>query len=447
MEKKVIEKSMKLSGLTCIACEHKINKKIGELSGVKSAYVSYETQVLKIAYYEDEITIETIKSAITGLGYEVEKDLPDRRNFLSNQFLQVLGMIGIAAVLFTVIYHTIGFSFIPEISQNAGYGVLFVVGLMVSLHCIAMCGGINLSVCMTYQYKGKISGPWTKLIPGMLYNLGRVVSYTIIGGIVGALGSVVSFSNTGKAIVSFAAGIFMIIMALNMLNIVPWLRKINPHMPRIFAKKIHQQKKNKGPFVVGLLNGLMPCGPLQAMQLYALGTGSFLAGALSMFVFSLGTVPLMFLFGAFSTVLSSKLTKNMLKISAILVIVLGLGMIGRGLAFTGTTFVMEPSSQSVESTSNTNTESSQEVQKITSILESNSYPPITVTKGVMVEWTIQAPEGTITGCNRQLIIPEYNITKDLEVGDNVITFMPEESGTFGYSCWMGMIRSSITVEE
>jgi len=78
-----------------------------------------------------------------------------------------------------------------------------------------------------------------------------------------------------------------------MLNIFPVLRKITPRMPKIFGRKI-SNAKNKGPLLVGLLNGFMPCGPLQAMQLYALGTGSFIAGATSMFMFSLGTVPLMF---------------------------------------------------------------------------------------------------------------------------------------------------------
>ena len=83
------------------------------------------------------------------------------------------------------------------------------------------------------------------------------------------------------------------------------------------------------------MNGLMPCGPLQAMQLYALGTGSFLAGALSMFIFSLGTVPLMFGLGALSSLLSSKFTSRMMKVSAALVLLLGLVMVNRGLALSG----------------------------------------------------------------------------------------------------------------
>ena len=109
--------------------------------------------------------------------------------------------------------------------------------------------------------------------------------------------------HTKVGIFAILSGVFMVIMGLNMLNVIPWLKKINPHMPKIFGRKIQGSKGKHGPFIVGLLNGLMPCGPLQAMQLYALGTGSFLMGAASMFVFSLGTVPLMFGFGALSSLL------------------------------------------------------------------------------------------------------------------------------------------------
>jgi sulfite exporter TauE/SafE len=67
-------------------------------------------------------------------------------------------------------------------------------------------------------------------------------------------------------------------------------QKAQPRIPRVFAEKIDKKKDGKGPLYVGLLNGLMPCGPLQAMQLYALSTGDPVKGALSMLVFSLGTV-------------------------------------------------------------------------------------------------------------------------------------------------------------
>ena len=158
------------------------------------------------------------------------------------------------------------------------------------------------------------------LMPSILYNAGRVTSYTIIGGIVGALGSVLSLSLNVKAGLQIFAGLFMVIMGLNMTGF-SLFRKFNIKLPWSSCKV---KNKPKAPFLVGMLNGLMPCGPLQTMQLYALGTGSALTGAISMFLFSLGTVPLMLVFGAISGILSKGYTKQLLKFSGILVVVLGL---------------------------------------------------------------------------------------------------------------------------
>lgn len=88
-----------------------------------------------------------------------------------------------------------------------------------------------------------------------------------------------------------------------------------------------------------------------------------------------------------------------------------------------------------------------EEQTVTTSFSSRGYVPITVQVGVPVKWTIRMEEGDITGCNNELIIPKYNIDQPLSAGDTVIEFTPEETGKIPYSCWMGMIRSSITVVD
>jgi sulfite exporter TauE/SafE len=324
-----------------------------------------------------------------------------------------------------------------------GYGILFVVGLLTSLHCIAMCGGINLSQCVSYKYS---SGTKTgNLKPSFLYNAGRVVSYTVIGGIVGGIGSVVSFSGATKGIVAIIAGLFMVIMGLNMLNIFPWLKRFNPRMPKLFGNKIYNNNGKNGPFYIGLLNGLMPCGPLQAMQLYALGTGSVAAGALSMLIFSMGTVPLMFGFGAVSSLLGKKFTGKLMKVSAVLVMVLGFIMMGRGFLLSGINPTFADST-SVKSNSNVAV-AENGVQVVSIDLKPNGYAPIVVQKGIPVKFIINAAAENINGCNNAIIIPKYNIQKALEPGENIIEFTPEETGTIPYSCWMGMIGSSIKVVD
>ena len=171
---------------------------------------------------------------------------------------------------------------------NMEYGMLFVIGLVTSVHCVAMCAGINLSQCIPKGEAQEAESRFAALRPAFLYNLGRVISYTAVGFVVGALGSAITFSEAAQGALKLIAGVFMVIMGINMLGIFPWLRRLTPRMPKRIARKVDSEKsRNSSPLIVGLLNGFMPCGPLQAMQIYALSTGNPFAGALSMLLFSL----------------------------------------------------------------------------------------------------------------------------------------------------------------
>ncbi|MFZ5354474.1 MAG: sulfite exporter TauE/SafE family protein [Bacillota bacterium] len=426
-----------IKGMTCSNCERIIEKALLKLDGVKEARVSYENAKANISFDADIINLEKIKTEIAYKGYEASEKNAGTDTFKINQLVG-LGVIVLA--LYVIIDNTIGFNFIPEVNQSMSLGLLFIVGLLTSLHCIAMCGGINLSQCVAYKhYEGSKIG---KLKPSLLYNTGRVISYTIIGGIVGGIGSIISFSGSAKGIVAIVSGIFMIIMGINMLDLLPWLKKLNPRIPSFFRNRLAGKGKHS-PLYIGLLNGLMPCGPLQSMQLYALGTGSVLLGALSMLLFSLGTVPLMFGFGAITSMLGSRFTKNIMKIGSVMVIILGLIMMGRGLSLSGVN-TLPAQAGAVEGAVAVMKEN---VQVVEIDLLPGSYEPIVVQKGVPVKFIINADEANINGCNDAILIPKYNLQKGLNPGQNIIEFTPEEAGVIPYTCWMGMISSTITIVD
>jgi sulfite exporter TauE/SafE/copper chaperone CopZ len=452
MKKKEI---LHVDGMTCVNCENKIEKQLAKTVGVMSVKASFTDAIVEVIYDSEKINLGDIRKIIEEQGYTpADKEQKVEKGSL---FETVVILIGAYFVLNQLGFFRLFYLF-PTAKEGMGYGMLFLIGLLTSVHCIAMCGGINLSQCMPVsKYKREGHDVWDYLQPAMMYNLGRVLSYTIVGGVVGALGSVISFSGSSKGIVQIAAGIFMVIMGLSMLQIFPELRRFVPRMPAVIAKKIyHQKEASNRPFYVGLLNGLMPCGPLQAMQLYALSTGSPIKGALAMFLFSLGTVPLMFVFGAVSRMLSQKFAHKVMTAGAVLVVILGVSMLNNGVSLSG--FSMQSllggqsvaSEQSGESNAQTNESEAKVtdgVQNVTTSLASGQYEPIKVKAGVPVKWTITAEQGTINGCNGTMVIPEYGIQKTLQTGDNVIEFTPTESGTFTYSCWMGMIRSTITVTK
>lgn len=448
MKSAIRTKKLHIGGMTCVNCQNKIEKKLQNTAGIKKAEVSYNAGTALVVYDTDIISFKDISTIIKKLDYEVvDEEVPSQGS------KNTIGILIIIFALYTLM-ERFGLLNLLVPSQLAeasmGYGMLFVIGLITSVHCVAMCGGINLSQCISKSENGEGEKKrLSSLQPAFLYNLGRVISYTVIGFIVGALGSIITFSNTTQGFLKLAAGVFMVIMGINMLDIFPWLRRMNPRMPKIFARKIGEGKaNNKSPLVIGLLNGLMPCGPLQAMQIYALSTGSPFAGALSMFLFSLGTVPLMFGLGALSSVLSKKFSKKVMAVGAVLVVVLGLSMLSQGWSLAGfdnRSFA----SGSLTDTSDKNAGIVMEdgVQVINSTLSIGRYPAITVQAGIPVKWVIDAPQGSINGCNNRMFINEYNIEHQFKTGENVIEFTPESTGTFRYSCWMGMIRSTITVVE
>jgi len=457
MEEKRITKTYPVAGMTCVNCENQIENKLNKLTGVISVTASYTGSQVSFTYDPNRVKLATILDTIETMDYHVKRSGENQnkqiteKNEKKNRITEVLGIAIIIIAAFMIINYLGGFNIFnsfPEAKQGVGYGALFLIGLLTSIHCVAMCGGINLSQCVP---NARIINEkkTTSLRPGILYNAGRVISYTIVGGIVGALGSVISFSGTARGIVAVVAGIFMVIMGLNMLDLFPWLRQLNPRMPKIFARKINEQRKSNSPLYIGLLNGLMPCGPLQAMQLYALSTGDPVQGAMSMLAFSLGTVPLMFGLGAISSFLSKKFTSKMMTASAILVLILGVFMFSNGISLSG--IALPSRSGGVTAASEAQQSNSatvdQGVQTIITKLSPNSYEPITVQVGVPVKWTIQADANDINGCNNQVLIPEYNIEKKLVAGDNIIEFIPTETGTVPYSCWMGMIKSNITIVD
>ncbi len=222
-----------------------------------------------------------------------------------------------------------------------------------------------------------------------------------------------------------------------------------------FTAKLHSglsaRLQKNSSFLIGLLNGLMPCGPLQSMQIYALSTGSALQGALSMLSFSLGTVPLLLGFGFFSGTLNRQHRRVMLSVSALVIFVMGLNMMGNGMALMGlsvpTQIALTAPDAEIVPEKAAAPEPQNDIQKLRTEIDYGRYPAIQVKAGIPVEWTIVVPEGKLTGCNGELIIPALDLDLALHEGENILGFTVDEPGIIPYSCWMGMIRSTIEVFE
>jgi len=422
---------IKIYEMTCTSCESRVEKAVRQLEGVLYAKANYSGQYMEIEYDNELCSMNNIKDAVKNAGYSTE----------GSKDYKLMGILIIAVGVVLLGLKTGGFDMEAKLT-NASYAVLFIVGVLTSLHCVGMCGGIMLSQSLSKESKNKLEA----IQPALLYNIGRVISYTILGGLIGALGSVFSLSIAAKAAVQIFAGVFMIIMGLNMAGFSAF-RKFQIRLPQFACKA---KSRSGSPLIVGLLNGLMPCGPLQTMQLFALGTGSASEGALAMFVFSIGTVPLMLTFGALSGLLSKGYTQKILKFSGVLIIVLGLIMGNRGLALAGininpiTAFASNSAGSSNPNVAKAALQDG--IQIINMTADNNGYTPnaFYVQKGIPVRWIIDGKQ--LNSCNNAIVARGLNLEFKIKKGENIIEFTPGDKD-INFSCWMGMISGVIKVVD
>lgn len=212
----------------------------------------------------------------------------------------------------------------------------FVLGLMGSLHCAGMCGPIALSLPL----HGKAIG--AKVVSGVMYNLGRTVTYGIMGAIFGLIGQ-------GLSLVGFQQWVSVAMGALMILSVLlPSLFKsVQPQkmpivgMVRKGIQRLFVKRSFGGLFLIGLLNGLLPCGLVYLAIAGAIGTGDVTTGTLFMILFGLGTIPMMLGISLVGNMASVAIREKVNKVIPVLVIIIGLIFILRGLSL-GIPFLSPP---------------------------------------------------------------------------------------------------------
>jgi len=204
-------------------------------------------------------------------------------------------------------------------------------------HCVGMCGGIVVAYSSTKI--DERSPKFTQALSHLFYSFGRVLTYTILGAIFGYIGGVATFNNYANGTLLIIAGILMILTGLSLLGKVKFLTLIE----HTFSKSNWYQKsfrtflrsKTLGSFfMLGMLNGLLPCGFVYFFAITAASTASPLWGALVMLIFGLSTIPAMFSMGFFVGFLKQSSTRNLiLKLASLTVIAYGIFTIYNGYGF------------------------------------------------------------------------------------------------------------------
>jgi sulfite exporter TauE/SafE len=339
---------------------------------------------------------------------------------------------------------------LPTLSRDMSFGLLFVVGLFTGFHCVGMCGALVLS------YTTKLaSGGRPSYAIHLLYGAGKTLSYTTIGAAFGWLGSIIAFTPLLRGVIGIAAGVFLLLFGLGMLNVLPGLKDFRFRTPPFLLRFIGAQSRKYGhPFVIGLLNGLMIlCGPLQAMYIMAAGSGSALRGAAMLFFFGLGTLPMMMGFGIFAGLISRQMTPKLIKASSVIVVALGAVMLNRGLKMTGSELDLASLRHNAVRTVSLEWNHWQQKAKLAGIElpelpvpdelpAEAATPPMEIRTvldaagadpdefrlhmGMPVHWIIEVREPTAE--TARLVIPGWSLDLMLHPGEQAVDFTPQQVG-------------------
>ncbi len=204
----------------------------------------------------------------------------------------------------------------------------FLLGLMGSLHCVGMCGPIALSLPL----RGKTI--FQKILGSTFWSLGRILTYSFMGALFGLIGAGFKFLGY-QQVISIAIGALMILSVIlpslfkkftigNSISIFSPVRK---GMQRLF-----QEKNNKALFLIGIFNGLLPCGLIYLAIAGAIGTADIFLSVGYMVLFGLGTLPMLLVISLLGNVVSQTIRKKINKVVPVVVIMIGIIFILRGLS-------------------------------------------------------------------------------------------------------------------
>ncbi|HNB42450.1 MAG TPA: sulfite exporter TauE/SafE family protein [Anaerolineales bacterium] len=379
----------------------------------------------------------------------------------------MLGVIFLAVAIAMIVFQPTSNSInlTADASVMSQLVVAFVTGITTGgLSCLAVQGGL-LASSLAYQIeqdysaqaKNKKATRTNSAMPIALFLIAKLVAYTLMGALLGWLGSFLTLSPLTRAILMIAIGIFMVGNALRMFNVHPIFRYFSIEPPKFITRYIRRTAKGTDtatPIFLGLLTIFIPCGVTQAMMATALGTGSVLMGAALMFAFTLGTSPVFFIVAYLATELGAKLEKFFMRFVAVVVLILGLVTLDGGLNLMGSPLSLQNMTRgwfAPQAESNAITESVQPSAASDEIIlsvENNGYFPAILKAPAGKDLTLSLVTNKTYSCARDFVIPDLNFYELLpDTGTVQVNIPAQKAGsTLFFTCSMGMYTGQIVFE-
>ncbi|MDD5397306.1 MAG: sulfite exporter TauE/SafE family protein [Candidatus Moranbacteria bacterium] len=446
-----------ISGMHCRSCEMLVEEKLSQVSKIKKIEVDCKKGEATIQYDSQKPDMAEIENAIRKAGYVVgvagKKPLfSQNASDYKDLGIAFLILFGIYLVAKNLGLTNIGVS---SASNPSSLGVVFLVGITAGVStCMALVGGLILGISARHSEKHPEATAAQKFRPHLFFNAGRILTYALLGGMLGMIGSSFQLSGLTLGILTIVVGAVMLMLGLKLIGIFPRMENGGITLPKSISnalgiKNHTKEYSHKNSFIMGGLTFFLPCGFTQAMQLFAVSSGNFTQGALIMGMFALGTAPGLLGVGGLASVVRGIFAQRFFKFAGILVIFLSMFNIANGYNLTGWQVFGDKgqatNDKSISADPNVTMENGVQVVRMKETSSGYSPNKFTIKKGVPVRWVVdaQAPYS----CASSLVSSSLKIQKSLKAGENVIEFTPTETGRMAFSCSMGMYTGAFTVVD
>ncbi|MDY0097379.1 MAG: sulfite exporter TauE/SafE family protein [Candidatus Dojkabacteria bacterium] len=294
-------KQLYVEGMHCKACESLIETKLEKLKGIENVKADLSSNKVTFdSKKENSKLLEEINSVIEDNGYTVHEKKKEKN--LDYKELGLSFLIATGIILLFVLIQKAGITNLIN-ANTLTYPVVFFIGIIASVStCMAVVGGLVLSISSTYA-KSK-----SKNIPLTIFHISRIISFFVLGGVLGYVGTLFTLTPTFYFIMTAILFLVMLILSINLLDISPFFKKLQFTMPKSLTSgvlKTEEMKNMFTPILLGAASFFLPCGFTQSMQINAMASGDIIQGALIMLVFSLGTLPVLALISVGSNKLAN----------------------------------------------------------------------------------------------------------------------------------------------
>jgi|SRR3989344_5898919 len=438
-----------ISGMHCRSCEILVEDNLLRVAGVKKAKVNYKKGVAEI-YFDQKPVYAEVEKAVCNAGYTL--GINKKRPFISSNpmtYIELFFAAGVLAVILMWLKLFGVFNLNFQFSSSPSFLMVILIGLAAGVStCMALIGGLVLGISSRHAELHPETTASQKFKPHLFFNLGRLISYAILGGAIGLIGSVFRLSSSTLGLLIIFVGIIMFFLGLKMTEIFPRMGSGGLLMPKSIARFLGigrevKEYSHKGAFWTGALTFFLPCGFTQAVQVYAISTGSFTQGSLLMLLFALGTMPGLLGIGGLTSVVKGWFARYFFKFVALALLILAIWNISNGYNLTGITLTGLGQSNTKQQKLSGQIINSEQVVEINQ--SKSGYLPrkITVKKDTPVKLLISVTNPYV--CTASLVIPKLDIWTNFVEGINEVKFTPTETGPIKFSCAMGMYTGVINV--